>query len=81
EGATFWASTMQYRLFFMDALKRVTGCDLFTPYRHYMHAEPALAGITVEHRSPLGSCNASFALQPSYGQLDYCAPVLLALAR
>ncbi len=81
EGATFWASTMQYRLFFMDALKRVTGCDLFTPYRHYMHAEPALAGITGEHRSPLGACNASFALQPSYGQLDYCAPVLLALAR
>src|SRR5262249_15801712 len=25
EGATFWASTMQYRLFFMDALRRVTG--------------------------------------------------------
>jgi len=29
EGSTFWASTMQYRMFFMDALRHVTGRDLF----------------------------------------------------
>src|SRR5438034_7490521 len=28
EGGTFWASTMHYRMFFMDALRRVTRRDL-----------------------------------------------------
>ena len=27
EGGSFWASTMQYRIFFMDALRHVTGRD------------------------------------------------------
>ena len=81
EGATFWASTMQYRLFFMDALQRVTGQDLFSPHASYMNAEPALAGIAAEHTTTYCACHESFALQPSYGQLDYCAPVLLGLAK
>lgn len=81
EGATFWASTMQYRLFFMDALERVTGKDLFTPFREFMCADTALAGIAGEHRQALGPSHASFILQPSYGQLDYAAPVLLYLAQ
>jgi hypothetical protein len=81
EGATFWASTMQYRLFFMDALRRVTGCDLFGPYGRYMTADPALAGLATTKEPGHSRSHETFLLQPSYGQLDYCAPVLLGLAR
>ncbi|MBI3922763.1 MAG: DUF4962 domain-containing protein, partial [Armatimonadetes bacterium] len=82
EGATFWASTMQYRLFFMDALRRVTGRDLFTPYAKQMNADLALASITAEKRSTEYNQNhETVILSPSYGQLDYYAPVLLYLAR
>lgn len=81
EGATFWASTLQYRLFFMDALRRVTGRDLFTPFGLYMNAELALASIAAEKRPGWNEPHQTVVLSPSYGQLDYYAPVLLALAR
>ena len=45
EGPTFWASTMHYRLFFMDALRRVTGNDLFKSHARHMNADLALAAI------------------------------------
>ena len=81
EGATFWASTMHYRLFFMDALRRVTGKDLFQPFAKQMGAELALAGVACRKEPGLDEHNANVVLEPSYGQLDYYAPILLALAR
>ena len=81
EGATFWASTMQYRLFFMDALRRVTGKDLYPRFGKQMNADLALAGIACLKLPGLDEHHANVVLEPSYGQLDYYAPVLLALAR
>lgn len=81
EGSTFWASTMQYRLFFMDALRRVTGRDLFTPFQQQMSADLALASIAAPKREELDQEHETVILEPSYGQLNYYAPVLLALAR
>ncbi|MCC7265365.1 MAG: DUF4962 domain-containing protein [Candidatus Latescibacteria bacterium] len=81
EGTTFWASTMQYRLFFMDALRRVTGKDLFAQYAPYMSAALPLASIAAPKEPGHDQDHQSVILEPSYGQLDYYAPVLLALAR
>ncbi|MAE61029.1 MAG: hypothetical protein CMJ49_06700 [Planctomycetaceae bacterium] len=80
EGTTFWASTMQYRLFFMDALRRVTGHDLFGRFADQMSGRFAMACVTSEHRPGRMESNRSVAMHPSYGQLDYLAPVLLKLA-
>jgi hypothetical protein len=82
EGATFWASTMHYRLFFMDALRRVTGKDLFGKHKPVMNCDLALASIATgqlpnhpdEHQK-------NVVLSPAYGQLNYYAPILLAMAR
>ena len=81
EGATFWASTMHYRLFFMDALRRVTGRDLFRPFAKEMNADLALASVACRKWPGLDEHHANVVLEPSYGQLDYYAPILLALAR
>jgi hypothetical protein len=81
EGATFWASTMQYRLTFMDALRRTTGEDLFTPFADKMDARLALAGIAAPKAGGHDQDHETVVLQPSYGQINYYAPVLLALAR
>lgn len=81
EGATFWASTMHYRLFFMDALRRVTGHDLFKEFESVMNADLALASIAARKQPGWNEAHQSVVLSPSYGQLDYYAPVLLALAR
>jgi hypothetical protein len=81
EGTTFWASTMQYRLFFMDALRHVTGRDLYRPFARNMNADLALAGVACRKRPGLDEHHANVVLAPAYGQLDYSAPVLLALAR
>lgn len=34
QTSNFWASTLQYRIFFMDSLRRVTGRDLFGSFRN-----------------------------------------------
>ncbi len=81
EGGTFWASTMHYRLFFMDALRRVTGRDLFRQFEKNMNADLALASIATEKNPGYDEHNSNVVLEPSYGQLDYYAPILLALAR
>lgn len=81
EGATFWASTLHYRLFFMDPLRRVTGRDLFQPFARQMNADLALASVACRKRPGLDQHHANVVLEPSYGQLDYYAPILLALAR
>ena len=81
EGATFWASTMHYRLFFMDALRRVTGKDLYRPFEKQMKADLALASVATGKKPGWNKPNQSVLFSPPYGQLDYYAPVLLALAR
>ncbi len=81
EGATFWASTMQYRIALMDALQRVTGEDLFTPFADNMSDKLALAGIAAEKLVEPNQDNQTVIFEPSYGQLDYYSPVLLAMAR
>ncbi|MBI2298986.1 MAG: DUF4962 domain-containing protein, partial [Armatimonadetes bacterium] len=81
EGATFWASTMQYRIAFMDALRRVTGEDLFTPFARQMDARLALASVAAGKAAGPDQDHETVVLEPSYGQLDYYAPVLVALAR
>jgi hypothetical protein len=81
EGSTFWASTMHYRLFFMDALRRVTGRDLFKSHARFMNADLALASIAARRTGGYDQDHANTVLEPSYGQLDYYAPVLVCLAR
>ncbi len=81
EGATFWASTMHYRLFFIDALRRVRGQDLFKSHAKFMNADLALAAIATRRTGGYDQDHASIVLEPSYGQLDYYAPVLICLAR
>ena len=79
---TFWASTMHSRLFFMDALRRVTGKNLFADYAKYMDDRVALA--TVAGPAPRGlysEDNQSVIFSPSYAQLDYYSAALLYLAR
>ncbi|NUM55062.1 MAG: DUF4962 domain-containing protein [Candidatus Hydrogenedentes bacterium] len=80
EGATFWASTMHYRIFFMDALRRVTGRDLFDEFADVMNANLALASIAGEKRAGWDKPHETIILSPSYGQVNYYAPILLALA-
>ncbi len=80
EGATFWASTMHYRLFFMDALRRITGRDLFVDHAEQMNGDLALASIAAHRGAGYDQDHASVVLEPSYGQLDYYAPVLMYLA-
>ena len=81
EGATFWASTMHYRLMFMDALRRVTGTDLFAKFAPQMNADLALASIAGKHRPGWDEPHQSVLLSPPYGQLNYYAPALACLAR
>src|SRR6185369_7577722 len=45
QSSNFWASTMQYRIFFCDPLKRVTGRDLFAEFPRALPGRIALAAI------------------------------------
>lgn len=81
EGATFWASTMHYRLFYMDALRRVTGRDLFKEFEPQMNADLALASIAAVHVPGYSQNSQDVVLEPYYGQLNYYSPILVALAR
>jgi len=65
----------------MDALRRVSGKDLFQNFGEQMNADLALATIACRKRPGLDEHHANVVLEPSYGQLDYYAPILLALAR
>jgi hypothetical protein len=81
-GASFWASTLQYRILFMDALRRVTGIDLFTPFRSQMEGKMALAIVAGPNTdSEWSQTGESVVFQPCYSQIDYLSPVLLYLAR
>ena len=72
---------MQYRFAFMDALRRVTGEDLFTPFAERMDARLALASVAGIKDAGHDQDNETVVHEPSYGQINYYAPVLLALAR
>jgi hypothetical protein len=81
QTSNYWVSTMQYRIMFMDALRRVMGVDLFRAYEKYMDARIALATIVGERKAGFCGSNESVLFNPSYGQLDYWSPVLVFLAR
>ncbi|MGD9496651.1 MAG: hypothetical protein AB7Y46_10135 [Armatimonadota bacterium] len=81
QTSNFWASTMQYRLFFLDALRRVTGRDLFAQFAAQMDGRMALAAVVGRKLPGHNEDNRSILFAPSYGQLDYWSPVLLYLAR
>lgn len=81
EGPTFWTSTMQYRLMFMDALRRVTGRDLFAKHQKEMDGGLALAKIAAPPKGEWDEYHESALFEPSYGQLNYFSPVLVCLAR
>ncbi len=81
EGLTFYASTMQYRIMFLDALRRGTGQDLFADFAAQMSGRMALAKIVARRPPGWDAIHASVMMEPSYAQLNYYAPVLLGLAR
>src|SRR5262249_28979872 len=45
QSSNFWASTLQYRIFFCEPLKRVTGRDLFAEFPRALPGRIALAAI------------------------------------
>lgn len=81
QSSNFWASTMQYRIMFMDALRRVTGVDLFKQFAPHMDGRIALAAVAGPKVVSWNENNQSILFAPSYGQLDYWSPVLVFLAR
>ncbi len=83
QSSNFWASTLQYRIFFCDPLKRVTGRDLFAEFPQALPGRIALAAIAAGQPGSLqfNEDNRSVLFGPSYGQINYWSPVLLYLAR
>src|SRR6478735_6111899 len=83
QSSNFWASTLQYRIFFCEPLKRVTGRDLFAEFPASLPGNIALAAIAGGQPSSLqfNEDNRSVLFGPSYGQINYWSPVLLYLAR
>jgi hypothetical protein len=83
QTTNFWISVMQYRIAFFDALRRVTGRDLFTEYEKQMPYTVPLA-CAVGKGAEVGEYpqdDQSWLWGPSYGQIDYASPVLMYLAR
>lgn len=85
QTSNFWISVMQYRVAFMDALRRVTGRDLFAECRKNMPMTVPLACAVWSDSTPAESgyaqTNQTWVWGPSYGQIDYAAPALVGLAR
>lgn len=83
QSSNFWASTLHYRIFFCDALRRVTGRDLFAEFPRALPGRIALAAIAGGQPSSLqfNEDNRSVLFNPSYGQINYWSPALLYLAR
>jgi len=83
QTTNFWISVMQYRIAFFDALRRVTGRDLFTEFQKQMPYTVPLA-CAVGRGADAGEYaqdQQSWLWGPSYGQIDYAAPALMYLAR
>jgi hypothetical protein len=83
QSSNFWASTLQYRILFLDPLRRVTGRDLFAEFPRALPGRIALAAIAAGQPLDLqfNEDNRSVLFAPSYGQINYWSPVLLFLAR
>ncbi len=83
QSSNFWASTVQYRIFFCDALRRTTGRDLFSEFPRALPGRIALAAIAAGQPRSLqfNEDDRSVLFGPSYGQINYWSPVLLYLAR
>ncbi|MBL9162181.1 MAG: DUF4962 domain-containing protein [Planctomycetaceae bacterium] len=83
QSSNFWASTLMYRIQFMDALRRVTGRDLFAEFPRSLPGQMALAAVAGPHpaRFDANEPNRSVLFGPNYGQLNYWSPVLVFLAR
>jgi hypothetical protein len=83
QSSNFWASTLQYRIFFLEALRRVTGRDLLAEFPHTYSGRIALAAIAGKQEAnlPFNEDNRSVLFGPSYGQINYWSPVLVYLAR
>ncbi len=81
QTSNFWASTLQYRILFLDPLRRVTGRDLFKEFPDCLPGRIALAAVAGKHRPGWDLAGRSVIFGPSYGQLNYWSPVLIFLAR
>ncbi|HEY3391257.1 MAG TPA: hypothetical protein VGK58_01025 [Lacipirellulaceae bacterium] len=83
QSSNFWASTLIYRILFLDALNRVTGRDLLHEFPRALPGRIALAAVAGPQPAKLSAneCHRSVLFGPNYGQLNYWSPVLLYLAR
>jgi Domain of unknown function (DUF4962) len=83
QSSNFWASTLQYRVFFLDALRRVTGRDLFAEFPDALPGRMGLAAVAgkLPHDVPYNEFDRTILFAPDYGQIDYWSPVLLFIAR
>ncbi len=83
QSSNFWASTLLHRIQFMEALKRVTGRDLFQEFPESLPGRMALAAVAGPHpdRFEANEPHRSVLFGPNYGQLNYWSPVLTYLAR
>ncbi|MDA0659092.1 MAG: DUF4962 domain-containing protein [Planctomycetota bacterium] len=83
QSSNFWASTLHYRILFFDAMRRVTGRDLFQEYPQALPGRIALAAIAGKQSADLeyNEEQRSVLCGPSYGQINYWSPVLVFLAR
>lgn len=83
QSSNFWASTLLYRIQFMEALRRVTGRDLLQEFPRALPGRIALAAVAGRQPPELSAneCNRSVLFGPNYGQLNYWSPGLVYLAR
>jgi len=82
QSSNFWASTLQYRIFFLAALRRVTGRDLLVEFPHALPGRMALAAVAGTQEADLrfNEDDRTILFGPSYGQINYWSPVLVYLA-
>lgn len=83
QSSNFWASTLLYRIQFMEALRRVTGRDLLQEFPRALPGRIALAAVAGRQPPELSAneCNRSVLFGTNYGQLNYWSPGLVYLAR
>ncbi len=83
QSSNFWASTIQYRIFFLEALRRVTGRNLFAEFPDVLPGRIALAAVAgkLPRGGVYNEAERTVLFAPCYGQIDYWAPALLFLAR
>lgn len=83
QSSNFWASTLLYRIQFIEPLRRITGRDLLQEFPDALPGRIALAAVATTQPGELttNECNRSVLFGPNYGQLNYWSPVLVYLAR